>query len=70
VVGIDPVIAAAVQTQKDYSWSDVRFGERFVEMYTEHGGGRLTVDYGRLHDTEQVQFAVSRNGDDDSSDDT
>ena len=55
VVGIDPVIAAAVQTQKDYSWRDVRFGERFVEMYTEHGGGRLTVDYGRLHDTEAVE---------------
>src|SRR6266571_3241877 len=52
VVGIDPVIAAAVQTQKDYSWRDLRFGERFVEIYTEHGGGRLTVDYGRLHDTE------------------
>jgi inward rectifier potassium channel len=55
VVGIDPVIAAAVQTQKDYSWSDVRFGERFVEIYTEHGGGRLTVDYGRLHDTEAAE---------------
>jgi inward rectifier potassium channel len=68
VVGIDPVIAAAVQTQKDYSWRDVQFGHRFVEIYTEHGGGRLTVDYGRLHDTEQVQFAVGRNGDDDSSD--
>ncbi len=54
VVGIDPVIAAAVQTQKDYNWRDVRFGERFVEIYTEHGGGRLTVDYGRLHDTEAV----------------
>lgn len=54
VVGIDPVLAAAVQTQKDYSWRDVRFGERFVEIYTEHGGGRLTVDYGRLHDTEPV----------------
>jgi inward rectifier potassium channel len=52
VVGIDPVIAAAVQAQKDYSWRDVRFGERFVEIYTEHGGGRLTVDYGRIHDTE------------------
>jgi inward rectifier potassium channel len=52
VVGIDPVIAASVQTQKDYSWRDVRFGERFVEIYTEHGGGRLTVDYGRLHETE------------------
>jgi len=52
VVGIDPVIAAAVQTQKDYTWRDIRFGERFVEIYTEHGGGRLTVDYGRIHDTE------------------
>jgi inward rectifier potassium channel len=68
VVGIDLVIAAAVQTQKDYSWRDVQFGHRFVEIYTEHGGGRLTVDYGRLHDTEQVQFAVGSNGDDDSSD--
>ena len=52
MIGIDPVIAAAVQTQKDYSWRDVRFGERFVEMYTEHGGGRLTVDYGRSADRE------------------
>jgi inward rectifier potassium channel len=69
VVGIDPVIAAAIQTQKDYSWRDVRFGERFVEMYTELGGGRLTVDYGRLHDTEQVEFAVRGNGQIESSDD-
>src|SRR6267378_764138 len=67
VVGIDPVLAASVQTQKDYTWCDVRFGERFVEMYTEHGGGRLTVDYGRLHDTEQVEFAVRGNGYDESS---
>src|SRR5712675_1470288 len=62
VVGIDPVIAAAVQTQKDYSWRDIQFDRRFVEIYTEHGGGRLTVDYGRLHDTEQVEFAVHGNG--------
>ena len=55
VVGIDPVIPAAVQTQQDYTWSDVRFGERFVEIYTDHGDGRLTVDYGRLHDTEPVE---------------
>jgi inward rectifier potassium channel len=52
VVGIDPVIPAAVQTQQDYNWRDVRFGHRFVEMYTEHGDGKLTVDFGRLHDTE------------------
>jgi inward rectifier potassium channel len=54
VVGIDPVIAAGVQTQQDYNWRDVRFGERFVEIYTEQGGGKLTVDYGRLHDTEPI----------------
>ena len=54
VVGIDPVIAAPVQIQKDYSWHDIRFGERFVEIYTELEPGRLSVDYGRLHDTEPV----------------
>ena len=68
VVGIDPVIAAAVQTQKDYTWRDIRFGERFVEIYTEHGGGRLTVDYGRLHDTEPVEFAVRGKGHNSSTD--
>ena len=56
VVGIDPVIAAEVQTQKDYSWRDLLFGRRFVEIYTQEEG-RLTVDYGRLHDTEPVQRA-------------
>jgi inward rectifier potassium channel len=54
VVGIETVIQAAVQSQKDYSWRDVRFGERFVEIYTQTGEGRLTVDYGRLHDTESA----------------
>lgn len=52
VVGIDPVIPAAVQTQHDYTWRDIRFGERFVEIYTEPVDGKLTVDFGRLHDTE------------------
>jgi hypothetical protein len=66
VVGIDPVIAAAVQTQKDYTWRDVRFGERFVEIYNEVDEGRLTVDYGRLHDTEPVEAATNRNGYNDS----
>src|SRR5438046_8957326 len=47
VVGIDPVSAAAVQTQKDYSWRDSQFGHRFVETDTEHGGARRPVDYGR-----------------------
>ena len=54
VVGIDPVIPAAVQTQQDYTWRDIRFGERFVEIYSEPADGKLTVDFGRLHDTEPV----------------
>jgi inward rectifier potassium channel len=54
VVGIDPVIPAAVQTQRDYTWRDVRFGERFVEIYSEPTVGRLVVDFGRLHDTEPM----------------
>ena len=57
VVGIDPVIAAEVQTQKDYTWRDLKFGHRFVEIYKESKDKerRLTVDYGRLHDTEPVE---------------
>ena len=52
VVGIDPVIPAAVQTQQDYTWREIQFDQRFVEIYTQTGDGKLTVDYGRLHDTE------------------
>jgi inward rectifier potassium channel len=57
VVCIETVIPAAVNAQQDYSWQDVHFGERFVEIYTELGEGRLTVDYGRLHDTEPVPLS-------------
>ena len=35
VSGIDPIIAAPVQAQHDYSWRDVRFGERFIDIYTQ-----------------------------------
>jgi inward rectifier potassium channel len=55
VVGIDPVIAAAVQTQQDYTWRDVLFGHRFVEIYSDLHDDKLTVDYGRLHETEPAE---------------
>ena len=54
IVCIETVIPAAVQSQRDYTWRDVRFGERFVEIYTETGAGQLVVDYGRLHETEPL----------------
>ena len=61
VVGIDPIIPATVQTQQSYTYQDIRFGERFVEIYTDNHDGKLTVDYGRLHDTETVQAPVRPN---------
>lgn len=54
IVCIDTVIQAPVQSQFDYTWKDVEFDRRFVEIYTEHGGGRYEVDYGRVHETEPV----------------
>ena len=54
VVCIETVIPATVQSQRDYSWKDVRFGERFVDIYAQPADGKLTVDYGRLHETELV----------------
>lgn len=52
--GIDTVIPAPMQSQRDYRWSDIRFGEQFVEIYTEDANGRYTVDYGRFHETKPV----------------
>src|SRR5712691_9264001 len=54
VVGIETVIPAAVQIQQNYTWREVRFGERFVEIYSELKEGQITVDYGRIHETEPV----------------
>jgi inward rectifier potassium channel len=54
IVCIDTVIQTPVQSQTGYLWSDVRFGHRFVEIYTDLDDGRLEVDYGRLHETEPV----------------
>lgn len=52
---VDTVVPTAVQSQCDYSYKDVRFGERFVEIYTEApGSSGWVVNYGRLHDTEPV----------------
>ncbi len=57
-VSIELVMAAAVQSQQDYSWENVRFGERFVDVYEDLPDGRMMVDYGRLHETELVPPAL------------
>lgn len=55
VTCVDSVVPASVHNQYDYTWEDVRFGERFVEIYAAApGNGRWVVDYGRLHETEDA----------------
>jgi inward rectifier potassium channel len=53
-LSLELVMAASVQSAQDYAWEDVRFDERFVDVYTQLEDGRLTVDYGRLNETEPV----------------
>jgi inward rectifier potassium channel len=57
IVCVDTVIPAPVQSQQDYSWEDVHFGRRFVEIYTDLDDGRLAVDYGRLPETEPAPLS-------------
>ena len=54
IVCIDTVIPAPVQSQRDYTWRDVHFNQRFVEIYTDLDDHSMTVDYGRLHEIEPV----------------
>jgi inward rectifier potassium channel len=54
IVCIDTVIPAPVQSQQDYTWRDIHFGKRFVEIYTDIDDHSMAVDYGRLHEIEPV----------------
>jgi inward rectifier potassium channel len=63
VVGIDPVIAAAVQTQKDYNWRDVRFGERFaVACTTPNLRSNLAPRSGRLPVIQAAEGSCAQTG--------
>jgi len=53
-LSLELVMAASVQSAQDYSFEDIQFGVRFVDVYTEREDGGMTVDYGRLHETEPV----------------
>lgn len=54
IVCIDTVIQAPVQSAQDYTPKEVLWDRRFVEIYQEEANGRLTVDYGKFHDTEPL----------------
>jgi inward rectifier potassium channel len=54
IVCIDTVIPAPVQSSQDYSWRDVHFNHRFVEIYNDIDDHTFSVDYGKLHEIETV----------------
>ena len=54
VVCVDTVIPAPMQSQHDYVWSDILFGEDFVDVYAEAPNGSWYVDYSRLDETRPV----------------
>jgi inward rectifier potassium channel len=54
IVCIDTVIPAPIQSQVDYPHDEILWNRRFAEIYTEHGNGVFSVDYGRFHETEEV----------------
>ena len=54
IVGVDTVIVAPVQSSGDYSYDQIEWNRRFVEIYDQNKEGDWTVDYGRIDETEDV----------------
>jgi inward rectifier potassium channel len=54
IVGVDTVIVAPVQSSGDYSYDQIKWNRRFVEIYDQNKEGDWTVDYARIDETEDV----------------
>ncbi len=50
--GFDENSAQMVRARHEYSYGDVRIGERYVDILAADEDGGLTLDYGKFHDTE------------------
>ena len=57
VVGVETVLSAAVHSQKDYTWEQIIFEKRFVDIWEDTPDGKLVVDYGRLDEIEPAPFS-------------
>jgi inward rectifier potassium channel len=54
VVCVDTVIPGTVHSQYSYTWREVLFGRRFVEIYNDLDNDIFEVDYARIGETEPV----------------
>ncbi|HEX2573528.1 MAG TPA: ion channel [Polyangia bacterium] len=50
MVGIDGTMSQTVHARHAYHWSDVRWDERFVDIFSIEPDGRRAIDYRRFHD--------------------
>src|ERR1700690_3968052 len=51
VTGYDVVAAQAVHARRSYDHTDIRFGQRYVDIHDTSEDGRIRIDYGRFHET-------------------
>ncbi len=53
--GIDDQLAASVHSRYLWTWNDILFDERYVDMLKYDPQGKRYLDLGPIHDTEPVQ---------------
>jgi inward rectifier potassium channel len=59
VRAFDDVYSNIVQQRTSYTWEEILFGRKFVQMYRESDDGRTTiVELQRLHEHKEVMFPV------------
>jgi inward rectifier potassium channel len=51
VSGYDVVAAQTVHARKSYEHPEIRFGHRYVDVLSTAQDGRVSIDYGKFHDT-------------------
>jgi inward rectifier potassium channel len=54
IVGVDTVIVAPVQSFEDYNYDQIKWNQRFVEIYDQNEAGEWTVDYARIDEIEDI----------------
>ncbi len=52
LTGIDATFSSQIHARHVYSWQDIRWGERFVDVVGNMDDGRLRIDYTKFHTTE------------------
>jgi inward rectifier potassium channel len=52
VSGLDVVAAQTIHARKTYDHTNIRFGQRYVDILETFDNSRVRIDYGKFHDTE------------------